>query len=156
MQDFYHVTVSNVLNTAQNGVRCHRDADSHLKNRIYRLIRPIMELVKRFVKDCGIFRLLEGSPYNSVLALLCLKRISELYWVITAHGSLWFRPYLSYALESVAVHPTAEVCNMEPLYSNTVLTGHWKRRFRTKTVIYRSDSNFRNTIPYVELHVMRT
>lgn len=46
---------------------------------------------------------------------------------------------------------------MEPVYYNTVLFGSRKRRFRTKTVIYCSDRNFRmNTILYVKRHVWKT
>lgn len=96
MQDFYRFTVSSVLYTAQNGVRYHREAYQHLTHPTYGLIVPVSEPTMWYVQDYGIFHLLEGSPYNPVLALLCLYPILELYLVSIARYLLWSHPYLFY------------------------------------------------------------
>lgn len=71
-----------------------------------------------------------------------------------ARDSLWTRPNMFCKWETGAVNSVLEERKIEPVYSNTVLTSRRKRRFREKTVMYGTDSNFRmHTVPYMERRV---
>lgn len=157
IQEFYRFKVSIVLQAAQRRVPYHREVDQRLENPTYGLIGPVSEPVIWFVQDYGIVRLLDGSPYNPVLALLYLYRILELNWVAVTRDSLWSLLYLFYEWKTGAVHPVAEARKLEPMYSNTVLTGHHRCCFWTKNVIYGSDPTFCvHNITYVEHRVCET